>query len=152
MPSMELLAEVIGIDVSKLSYLEKLISEAELFFCICTEIKSLHRKEYSEYFKLMRMNLEEEEAMLDGNLVKNVILDIVKSGDYSLEGIAQYTHVPSDILYDILSGVMIEPSLPLSRKLIAMHQEVRVDLYQKIMEKILVKYFNPISPGKNKKV
>lgn len=75
--------------------------------------------------------------MTDENIIKSLINDLLKSGEYSLPGIASYTDTPEDVVYDIASGLNTRPSLFLARKIIDLHKEARKEVYAKILNKIL---------------
>ncbi|MBA3661050.1 MAG: hypothetical protein H0W64_04960 [Gammaproteobacteria bacterium] len=140
MSAIPLLCNSIGTYKAKLSREEKFIAEAGLFTLVCDEIKKILKAEYKNYFCLMKFNEEMENTMLDANFLRFVISDILLSGEYSLEGVAYYTQSPEEVICDVVSGTNIEPSLPLSRKIINLHKSVRPNLYQEIMKKIIAEY------------
>lgn len=77
----------------------------------------------------------------DGEDVKQeVIRDILSTEEYSLSGIASHTHIPEEVLSDIVSGMNPNPTFELSRKLFELHMTVRRDLYDKIVRKIISEY------------
>jgi hypothetical protein len=137
MPAIEFLYDYLEIEHHKFSQVEKIILEMELFTKVCNEISNVYRIRYKEYFNLIKFNLEMERAMLDSNLIANVINDILLTGEYSLAGIALYTQIPEDVICDIATGKNQEPSLPLSRKIIELHRSVRPKLYQGIIQKAI---------------
>ncbi len=74
--------------------------------------------------------------MIEANFVRFVINDILASEEYTLGGIAFYTRTPEDALYDVATGININPSLSLTRKIVELHRSVKPTLYQNLMRKI----------------
>lgn len=136
MSATELLCHTIGINHRKFSRQENLILEAELFVRLYDELKNFFKSQYKDYFHLMKFNTEMEEAMLEVNFIRCVINDILATEEYSLSGIANYTQMPEDAIYDVAIGKNLNPSLILSRKIIELHRTIRRDLYHGIIKKI----------------
>lgn len=141
MVAVGLLCELIGIDSTKLSKKENLLLEANLYAYLYEELKAVFRKQYKEYFQLMKFTVEMEEEMLEANFLCLIINDIVVSEEYTLEGIACYSDTPVDVMQEILIGYNKNPSAILLRKVIELHRSVRRELYSAIMEKIYEKIF-----------
>jgi hypothetical protein len=140
MCSTELMSDLMGIKSSKFSKIESLILEGELFTRLCDEIKKLSKTKYCNYFRLMKFNAKAEDEMLEGHLVRYVIDDILATGDYTLQGIAYYTHIPEDVVYDMAIGHNLDPSSNLFRRMLKLHRSVRTDLYEQMMKKIISDY------------
>lgn len=147
MSATELLCRLLEINPQKLSREENMLLEAELFTRLCEELKGIFKNQYynKDYFRLMKINLEKENEMLEVNLLCCIIRDIVATGEYTLAGIAYHTQIPEDVLSDIASGLNTSPSLPVSRKIIDLHRSVRSDLYREIMKKITAEHLIPVS-------
>jgi hypothetical protein len=139
---MELMCDLMGIISSKFSKTESLILEGELFTRFCDELKKRFRTKYCHYFRVMNFNAKAEEEMLEGHLVRYVIDDILASGDYTLQGIAYYTHISEDCVYDMAIGHDLDPSSTVFRNMLKLHRSVRPDLYQQMMKKIISGYDN----------
>lgn len=60
MAAMELLCHLVGVNPSKLSKEEMMVVEAELFIRLCEELKEVFRKQYEDYFRLMKFTIEKE--------------------------------------------------------------------------------------------
>jgi len=75
--------------------------------------------------------------MLESELVRCIINDILSTEEYSLTGIAFYTRKPEDVIFEIASGNNTDPSASLLRKIIELHRSVRPSLYQQIIKKII---------------
>jgi len=140
MPATEPLCRLIGINPSDLSREECIFLEAELLYGICEELKENFRKQYSEYFRLMKFTMEMENAMLEENLPHLMIKDILITKEYTLEGIAHYVNTHEDVVHEIISGLNRNPSAMLLRRVIELHKLVRSELYKEIMKKIVAKY------------
>lgn len=137
MSAPELLIHFFGINANKLSKEERLIVEAELFICLCQELKEVFREKYKEYFFLMKFTKEKENEMLEANFISLVIQDILASEEYNLTGVAQYTDTPEDVVHEVVSGRNTRPSATLLKRAIELHRSVRRELYQAIKRKII---------------
>jgi hypothetical protein len=136
MSVMEMLYQFKNVTPPSLSKHEVLILEAELFYLICTELKNIFRDQYKNYFRLLKFNTEMEDAMIESNFLRCLVQDILASEEYTLEGIAFYTRMPEDIIYDIATGKNPNPSIELSRRIIELHRTIRPEVYKQIMQKI----------------
>lgn len=140
MPAAPLLCEIIGIDANNLSREENYLVEAELLTRLCDTLKNFFQSQYKEYLRAIKNDKEKEKKMLDTNFISHVISDILRTGDYSLEGIAYYTETTEEVLTDLVAGRNASPSFPLSRKIIELHRTVRPGLYHEMLRKIATEY------------
>ncbi|SRR5579883_420960 len=136
MSAMEPLYRIVGIFSNNLTKQERSILEIEIFVRICEELKKIFKSKYKDYFYLMKFNFEMENAMLDTNLLKYVINDILLTEEYSMEGLAYYTQTSVDVISDLIAGRNDTPSVYLFRKIIDIHRSVRKNLYEEIIKKI----------------
>lgn len=140
MPAREPLYRLIGVTISKLSKEEIILLEAELFARICEELKETFRKQFRDYFYLMKYTIEKENRMLDSNFMCLIIKDILSTGEYDLKGIAYYTDTFEDVIEEVILGLNLSPSAKFFQKLIDLHRLVRRDLYSLIIKKIAKQY------------
>lgn len=119
-----------------LSKEETALLEADLFTHVCNELNEIFRNQYKDYFRIIKFDKEMEELMLESQLARSLINDILKTQEYSLTGIAYYTHKPEDVIFEIASGKNTDPSASLLKKIIELHRSIRPNLYQQIMKKI----------------
>ena len=75
--------------------------------------------------------------------MQEMIKDILSTQEYSLAGIATHTHIPEEVLCDVAAGINNNPTFELSLRLFELHINVRHDLYERIMQKIALKYLKP---------
>ena len=141
---MEPLCSLIGVIPSTLTFGENILLESELFLRICDELKEIFKMQHKEYFRLLRLTIEKENTMLESNLARLVIQDILFTGEYTLEGIAHYTQMHEDVIQEIFSGLNQNPSAILLRKIIELHRKVRYDLYCSLAKKIISKYLSMV--------
>ena len=73
--------------------------------------------------------------MLEANLIRYVIIDILSSQEYSLAGLAYHINCPEDVIYEIAMGINTNPSLILSERLLELHRLVRPDMYLNLIKK-----------------
>lgn len=133
----EPLHHALGVNPSTFSKEESVILEAELFTRICDELKIFFKATYIDYFRFLKFSIEMENEMMEEKLVRCVINDILATEEYSLAGIACYTKIPEDVVYEMATGNNINPSSQFLRRIIALHRSVRPTLYQEIMNKII---------------
>lgn len=140
MAATELLANLLEINLSKLSKEELMLLEAELLTRLCEELREVFRTQYRNYFYLMRFNREMENLMLDTNFVRFIIKDILATQEYELPGIARYTDTHEDVVQEVFDGRNTNPSAKLLRRIIELHRSVKRDFYHTIMKKIAANY------------
>lgn len=142
MSAIEPLSQLIGINATMLSKEENILLEIEIFSRLCEELKEVFRQQYRDYFHLMKFNTEMENTMLESKFIRFLIQDILSTDEYSLEGIAHYTQIHEDVLYEVYTELNTQPSAALLRKIIELHRTVRRDLYQQITKKIASEYLS----------
>lgn len=135
MAATENLCRIIGINPSKLSKSENILMEMELFYQVCHKLKTYYQYDSYNYFRLMNFNEQMEAAMIDDNFVKCIVNDLLE--EYSLPGIASYTDIPEEVIYELATGQNTNPSLKCIRKIIELHRSTRPSLYQTIVRKIV---------------
>lgn len=140
MPAIEFLCQIIGINPRKFSKEENILLEAELFIRICEELEKNFRNKYEEYFQLIKFNPYKECSMRENDLVYCVVNDILSTKEYTLAGIAYYTKMPEDVIYEASMGSNKTPSATLLRKVIELHRSVRPALYREIILKLTMEY------------
>lgn len=132
MAMMEYLCCMAGVDPRKLSKEENLLLEAVLTLQLCDELAQIY-----QFNQIMK---EKNNMMLPGNIIHLILQDLIKSNDYTITGVATYSNVPEDVIYDIAVGNNVNPSLDVSRKIIELHKTARSELYNKVMQKITSTY------------
>jgi hypothetical protein len=137
MPAIEPLTSMLGLKASKFSQIELVLLEIEILTLVCEEIKKMMQSDYHDYFHYLKYSADKEKNMLEENVLRYVINDIISSEQYSLAGIAYYTHTPIEVINDVAMGNNTMPSFSLSRKIIDLHRSVRPDLYQEIIQKLV---------------
>lgn len=136
MSAIEPLSHLIGISHVKLTLEENFLLEAELFSCICEELREAFRNHYKEFFCLMKYTNEMENGMLDSELVRLIIQDILLTEEYTIHGIAYYTDIHEDVIQELYTGQNSDPSAKVFRKIVELHRNVRKDLYLEITKKL----------------
>ena len=140
MSAIEPLCRLIGINPSKLTKEENLLLELELFACIHEELMEIFKEQHRDFFRLMKFTEEKENAMLETKFVHLIIQDILSTGEYTLEGIAHYADAHEEVIQEIYTGLNLNPSATLLRKIIELHRTVRRDLYHQITKKIALQH------------
>ena len=115
---------------------ELLLLEADLLNEICHELKNFFDKKQKSYQQILKSAKPNEVEMIEANYIRSTLNDIINSGEYTLEGLATYTQIPEDVLYDIAIGKNLNPSLAISQKIIDLHKFIRSDLYNSLRLKL----------------
>lgn len=138
MATMEYLCSMAGVNPAHLSKEENLLIEAVLLCGLCDELTQIYQVSFP--VSLVKNKKEKTTMLVHGNIINLILLDLIKSNDYTISGVAVYANVPEEVIYDIAIGNNRNPSLEVSRKIIELHKTARVDLYQKVMQKITAGY------------
>lgn len=138
MATMEYLCCAAGVDPKLLSKEENLLLEAALVSSLCDELAQIYQIKIPA--NLSKNFQENKNMMTYGNIINLILQDLIKSNDYTISGVASYSNVPEEVIYDIAIGSNNNPSLEVSRKIIELHKTARHDLYQKVMQKITSNY------------
>ena len=126
---------ILQIDTDNLTKSEIVYLEAELFLLIGSLLPKLTNNHINN-FQSLQVNLIKENTMLESNLMRQLINDILSSETYDIRGIAYYTDTPEDVIHDVVMGNNQNPSLLLTRRLIDLHRSVRPEIYRAIADKI----------------
>ncbi len=116
---------------------DKKLLEIALFCRVYKTVADIFKYVYRDYFKLITNQFEREDEMMDSKFLQLIIKDILVSGDYTLEGIANILRVPLDVIVEIASGINENPSLNLALKILNLHQSVRKNFYSQLINKIV---------------
>lgn len=129
--------------IFKLPLAEKILLEVKLLNRIYHELSELFQSRYKEYQQLIKCNLNQEENMAGIRFMQEIIKDILSTKEYTLAGIATYTHIPEEVLSDVATGLNADLTFEASRKIFELHISVRRNLYDEIMRKIALEYLIP---------
>jgi len=140
MPIPECFCHLLKVDPKSLTKQENSILEAELFIYFFEQVKNIFRRQYKEYFQLIKLNIVKEEKMLNEKFIWYVINDIISTGEYNLAGIAYYTNTPEEIIKDIYFKESIIPSFILCRKILEIHKIVKPKLYMGLAKKVAIAF------------
>ena len=124
----------------KLSKQENLLLEAELFSRIYIELKNFFGQQHKDFFRLMNFTVDMEDTMLEANLLRFIIQDILLTEMYTLQGISYYSDTHEDVLQEIINGRNTSPSVKLFRRMVELHREVKRDFYHAMIKKIMLEY------------
>lgn len=127
----------------QLSQIEKFLLEIKLLTLIHRELSEFFKSQYCEYIQLIKSD-QEPENMCNIKFMQETIKDILSTNEYSFPGIAAYTRIPEDVLYDVAAGINTNPTFEVSRRIFELHIEVRRDLYDGILRKIASEFFATI--------
>lgn len=135
MPATEPLCQLIGVEKWQLSKEENIFLEMELFFFICKELQQLYKIQQQHYLKFLNINIEKDNTMIDNNLAQLLVKDILRTGQYTIEGIARYIDTHEDAVHEVYFGRNKNPSANFLLKTIELHRSVRKDFYLSLMKR-----------------
>jgi hypothetical protein len=119
---------------------ENIIIEAELYTRIYHEMFEFFKVRYKDYFRLIKFNANMVNEMMEDNFARCLVNDILSTEEYTLEGIANYTQTPEEVIVEVAMGQNTRPSAILLRRIIELHRMVRKELYHEMMKKIADEY------------
>lgn len=140
MAATEPLYKILNIYPSSLLKQEILLLEAELLIKVCNELLVFFKEINKDYFHLLKLTKEKENAVLENKFVRLIIQDILCTNEYNIDGIACYTNTPAEVVSEVLAGLNIHPSASFLRRIIDLHRSVRAELYNMIGKKIAQEY------------
>ena|SRR3990167_2996846 len=74
---------------------------------------------------------------MDSKIMQFLIQDIVETGEYTLEGIALYTRIPFDVIYDAACGINNQFSITPWVRVIDLYMQVKPDITKILIDKLL---------------
>lgn len=80
---------------------------------------------------------QKESYAMDQQIMKHIIQGILETGNYTLEGIAHDTNIPFDVIYEAALGHTRELSITPWSRIIALFFNVRPDIAQLLINKLL---------------
>lgn len=106
-----------------------LITHLHKFLC------NLYHKKF-QYFLGKNFELTTETYAMDGKIIETLLNEIVRTGEYTLEGIATYTKIPLDIIVDATCGITHQLSMTWTR-VVDLYMQVRPDVSKSFYEKLI---------------
>ncbi len=130
------LCHLLGIGCGKLEKQEQMLLEGLLFTCIYRQLQEECHSQHKAYFCLIKLNKEQQEMMIKNEFIRYIIRKLLSEEEYTLEGIAQYTHTDADVVMDIYRGHYLYPSAEFLYRLIELHFMERKDLHRNAIKKL----------------
>ncbi|OGT38635.1 MAG: hypothetical protein A3F12_05855 [Gammaproteobacteria bacterium RIFCSPHIGHO2_12_FULL_38_14] len=78
-----------------------------------------------------------ESYSMDSQIIQFLIQDIVETGEYTVEGIANYTRIPFDIIYDAACGINNQFSITPWARVVDLYIQVKPDISRFLIDKLL---------------
>lgn len=128
--------------IKQLTQKEKNLLEAVFFVQILDGLNEEFDKRYNLHFTGRNFILCQKKGnnMQYDTLLTLVIRDLIDSDEYTIAGIARYTNLPEDTIYNAAAGLNHDPSGTLLRRVITLHKSTRPKLYKKIIQKFIIEY------------
>ncbi len=104
-----------------------LLGQLHQLFCKLFQNKMLHSQNNSpmEYYTM------------DSKIIQFLIQGIVETGEYTLEGIALYTYIPFDVIYDAACGINNQFSITPWARVVDLYMQVKPDITKILIDKLL---------------
>jgi len=74
---------------------------------------------------------------MDSRIMQLIIKGIIETGEYTLEGIAYYTHIPLDVIYDAATGASNQFSITPWARVVDLYLKVKPDTAQVLIDRLL---------------
>lgn len=78
-----------------------------------------------------------ESYVMDSKIIQLLIHGIIESGEYTLEGIAFYTHIPFEVIFDAACGIGNQFSITPWAKVVDLYMQVNPDIASVLADKLL---------------
>ncbi len=101
---------------------------AYLYQTVCEQLVEKGQEE-NNYFM--------ESYIMDSTVVRFLIQSILETNEYTLEGIARYTRIPFDIIFEAACGIKNQVSIGTSVKIMNLFLQVKPDMMQHLVKKLL---------------
>lgn len=137
MSSIEYLCKSAGLRPARLSKQENLLLDTYL---LCNLVQEFNNTISHTHPINNTTQTNKDFAMTHGNIIHLILQDLLKTNDYTITGVATYSDVPEDVIYDIAIGNNLNPSLDVTRKIVELHRTARSDVYRHVMRKIINDY------------
>ncbi len=74
---------------------------------------------------------------MDSKIIQVLINSIVETEEYTLEGIAHYTHIPFDVIFDAACGISNQFSITPWARIVDLYLQLKPDVAQVLINKLL---------------
>lgn|SRR3990167_2316429 len=74
---------------------------------------------------------------MDSKIIRLLIHGIVETGEYTLEGIAHYTRIPFDVVFDAACGINNQFSITPWSRIVSLYLQVKPDIAQVLFDKLI---------------
>lgn len=74
---------------------------------------------------------------MDSQIIQFLIQSIVETGEYTLEGIAYYTRIPFDVIYDAACGISNQFSITPWARVMDLYLQVKPEISEILVDKLL---------------
>lgn len=82
-------------------------------------------------------NISMECYVMDSKIMQLLIQGIIETGEYTLEGIAYYTRIPFDVIYEAACGISNQFSITPWARVVDLYMQVKPDIAQVLIDKLL---------------
>ena len=124
-------------DLSQIVKVDKYKQKKLLQAFLLTHLQVLFYKTYQKVIRQQPNDSTREYDAMDSNITQQVIRDIVATGEYSLEGIAYYTRIPFDVIFDGVCGKNNRLSTTSWTRIVGLYLQVKPEMLQRLSDPIL---------------
>ncbi len=123
-------------DIASVSKLDRIFLKAFLLYRLHAFLSELLKgKIQSELTESNHLSMEC--YAMDTKITQLIIREILESEQYTLEGIAQYTRIPLDVIVDAACGNNCQISITPWIRIVNLYMEVKPEISEKLCEKLL---------------
>jgi hypothetical protein len=74
---------------------------------------------------------------MDSKIIQFLIQGIIETGEYTLEGVAHYTRIPFDVIFDAACGNNNQLSITPWARIVDLYMQVKPDVTQLLFNKLI---------------
>ncbi|EKD54406.1 MAG: hypothetical protein ACD_60C00087G0018 [uncultured bacterium] len=82
-------------------------------------------------------NFSMECYAMDSKIIQLLIQGIIETGEYTLEGIAFYTRIPFDVIYEAASGISHQFSITPWARVVNLYLQVKPEIEKVLIDRLL---------------
>jgi hypothetical protein len=111
---------------------------------LLTKLYKVFNEWFLENIKSNHNNNTVEWYVMDNKIIQFLIHSIAETGEYTLEGIACYTHLPFDVIFDAACGNNRQFSIAPWARIFSLYLQVKPDIAKMLFDKLLEAIKNDI--------
>lgn len=103
---------------------------------ILTSLYKAFNETFQNKMQFDQSNYLEERYAMDSKMMQFLLQSIVETGEYTLEGIAHYTQISFDAIFDAACGINNQLSITSWVKIVELYLQVKPDVAKILRDKV----------------